>query len=154
MKNQLKIITLLSIIFCLFFVFNICLAEEKPLLDSGSYSSGCINSGSCTLNDFVMIAVRVSQIILGITGSLALLFFIYGGVMFLISGGSSERVTQAKNIIIGAAVGLVIVFTSFMIIQFVFTALGIPGAEGGKWAISGWFKGSNTNNDPYNYGTR
>ncbi len=65
--------------------------------------------------------------ILGITGSLALLAFIAGGIMFLISAGSSERVTRAKQILLGAVIGLVIVFTSFMIIQFVYTALGIPG---------------------------
>lgn len=139
MKLSLKILALYSIVFCIFFYFNTCWAEEKPLLESSYYTSGCIDSGSCQLNDFINIAINVSRIVLGITGSLALLFFIYGGIMFLISSGSSEKVTQAKQIIIGAVVGLVIVFTSFMIIQFVFTALDIKNVQGGKWATSGWF---------------
>jgi len=38
-------------------------------------------------------------------------------------------------------VGLAIVFTSYMIIQLVFTALGVPNTASGGWAISDWFKG-------------
>jgi len=66
--------------------------------------------------------------------------FIYGGIMFLVSAGSSEKVQQAKQIIIGAVIGLVIVFASYTIIQFVFTALEIPNAGNGGWATVNWFK--------------
>lgn len=93
--------------------------------------------GNFTLNDFIVIAVAVSKWILGITGSLALLMFIYGGVMFLISSGSSEKVTQAKQIIIGAVIGLIIVFAAYIIIGFTFKAMGL---EGKPWNQSGWFK--------------
>lgn len=95
--------------------------------------------GDYELNDFIGLAVKVSQIILGVTGSLALLFFIYGGFMFLISGGNSERVTMAKNIIVGAVVGVFIIFASYIIIGFVFKALDI-NTNGTAWSTSGWFK--------------
>lgn len=94
-----------------------------------------INTNS--LDGFMQIAVAVSKWILGITGSLALLMFIYGGVMFLISSGSSEKVTQAKQIIIGAVIGLIIVFAAYTIIGFTFKAMGL---EGEPWYQSGWFK--------------
>lgn len=145
MKTTFKITSVISIIFCLFLVVNICWAQDKPILPAdtptpGSCPSGYEgNCGNYSLNQMVSTVINVSQFILGITGSLALLAFIYGGVMFLISAGNAERVTQAKQIIIGAVIGMVIVFTSFMIIQFVYTALNIPGAESGKWATSGWF---------------
>jgi len=42
-------------------------------------------------------------------------------------------VTKAKEIIVGAVIGLVIVFTSYMIIQFTMDALGIEKAKGGVW---------------------
>jgi len=138
LKQVPKIFTICSVLFFLFSTY-ICLAQSS-IIQPGNYSSDCIASGNCQLNDFIKIFIVASKIILGITGSLALLAFIYGGVIFLISAGSSERVTQAKQIILGAVIGLVIVFTSFMIIQFVFTALKIPGAEKGQWAIGGWFK--------------
>ncbi len=100
----------------------------------------CRKSGDCTLNDFVRLFANASQWILGIVGSLALLMFVYGGVMFLISAGSSEKVTQAKQIILGAIIGLVIVFTSYMIIQFTMSALGIEIEQRGGWATTNWFK--------------
>ena len=86
---------------------------------------GKMETGDYELNDFLKITINVSRWILGITGSLALLMFIYGGVMFLISSGSSEKVTQAKGIIVGAVVGLVIVFAAYTIISFTFKAMGL-----------------------------
>lgn len=83
--------------------------------------------GDYSLNDFVQLAVNVSEKILGLVGSLALLAFVYGGIVFLISGGSSEKVEKGKQILIGAVIGLVIVFASYMIIQFTMDALGYKG---------------------------
>jgi len=140
-----KIIAVCSILFFLFSSVA-CLAQTNSLLNSPNDKSSlgptgeCMKSGDCKVNDFVMIFVQASNIILGVTGSLALLAFIAGGIMFLISAGSSERVTRAKQILLGAVIGLVIVFTSFMIIQFVFTALGIPYTNTGQWATASWFK--------------
>ena len=116
---------------------DFCLADGS-LMES---MSDCKDSGDCTLDDFVRIFTFYYTRVLGFIGSIALLVFIYGGVMFLISAGNSEKVQQAKQIIIGAVIGLVIVFASYAIIQFVFTALDIPGADKGQWAtIGGWFK--------------
>lgn len=81
--------------------------------------------GTYDLNDMVLLAIRASRIILGIVGSLALLMFVYGGLMFLISSGSSEKVGKAKNILIAATIGLVIVFASFVIIRLVLDTMGI-----------------------------
>jgi hypothetical protein len=126
------------------FYFSILTVNAEPLLnaDSGNLNKDteCMKNGNCQLNDFVQIALNVSEIILGLVGSLALLAFIVGGVMWMISAGNAEMVTRGKNTIIGAVVGLAIVFTSFMIIQLVYSALGIEKAAGGKWAVSSWFK--------------
>ena len=94
----------------------------------------CAGEGgeTCDLNDFVKLMVNVAHFILSITGSLALLFFVYGGVMFLISAGSSERITKAKQILVGAVIGLAIVFTSYTIISFIMIKSGFD-PEGTKW---------------------
>lgn len=115
----------------------------KPLSGANSSGSGILpvetgntggtpcptgeNCGNYSLNDFIQLAVNVSNKILGLVGSLALLAFVYGGVVFLISGGSSEKVEKGKQILIGAVIGLVIVFASYMIIQFTMDALGYKG---------------------------
>jgi len=139
-KHYSKIITICSLLLLLFSAFT-CLAQNS-LVTPGQYSPNCIEKGDCQLSDFTRIFVIAASLILSVTGSLALLFFIYGGIMFLISGGSSERVNQAKQILIGAVIGIVVVFTSYMIIQFVFTAMGVPGAANGSWAKLGWFGGN------------
>jgi hypothetical protein len=115
-----------------------CDAEYKTIQNYGIFENfkNCRDCGNCDLNDFAQIAIAISNLILGLVGSLALLFFIYGGIMFLISSGSQERVTQAKQIIVGAVIGIVIVFTSYMIINFVAGALGIKGGI----LQSDWFK--------------
>jgi len=83
------------------------------------------NCGNYTVDDFVVLLINASRIVLGLVGSLALIMFIYGGFMFLISGGSSESVGKAKKILIAAVIGLVIVFASFLIIKFVLGTMGI-----------------------------
>jgi hypothetical protein len=100
------------------------------------------NCGNYTLNDMLSVLKIVADFILVIVGSLALLALIIGGLMWLLSGGKAEMVERGKQTIVGAVLGLAIVFTSYMIIQLVFSALGIPGAESGKWATSDWFSES------------
>jgi len=114
-----------------------CVREKGvPLID------GCQQyCGEYGVNDFVLLAKQASDIILGLSGSLALLAFIYGGVMFLISSGNNEQVSKAKSILMGAVIGLVIVFISFTIVSFVFKGLGIENA----WHNSDWFFKKNPN---------
>lgn len=81
--------------------------------------------GDYSVSDMLVVFVGVSRWILGIVGSLALVMFIYGGVTFLISAGSSEMIGRARKIIVAAVVGLLIVFASWLIIKFVLSALGL-----------------------------
>ena len=87
--------------------------------------------GNYQLNDLVRIATKVAEIILGIVGSLALLAFVAGGLMMMLSAGNPEWVTRGKQTLIGAVIGLTIVFTSYTIIYFVFNALGIDWVQYG-----------------------
>jgi len=80
--------------------------------------------GNYALNDFITLAINVSQLILGLVGSLSLLMFIYGGVTFIISAGSADKVNEAKRILVASVVGLIIVFSSWLIIRFFVSMLG------------------------------
>jgi hypothetical protein len=94
-----------------------------------------------SLDGFMQVAIAVADFIFGITGSLALLMFVYGGFMFLISSGSTETVNKAKQIIIGAVAGIVIIFTSYMIVGFVFSATGVlKKGDTSSWSKINWFK--------------
>jgi amino acid transporter len=73
------------------------------------------------------ISVLIGRIIngaLGIVGSLALLMFIYGGIIWMTSGGNEEKVKKGKQTLIWAVLGIVIIFTSYSILNLVFEILG------------------------------
>jgi len=57
--------------------------------------------------------------VLGVVGSLALLMFIYGGLTWMTSGGSAEKVKKGRDIIIWSAIGLAIIFMSYGLVRFI-----------------------------------
>jgi len=120
---------LFLIIFLSFFLLSVSTALGAGILPNASGKAcdagDAAYCGNYELNDFVSLAIKVSQWILGIIGSLSLIMFIYGGFMFLISAGSSEAISKAKKIIVAAVVGLIIVFSSYLIIKFVMSSMGL-----------------------------
>lgn len=63
---------------------------------------------------------NIIKTILGVTGSIALLMFIWGGFIWLTSGGNSEKVQKGKNVFIWATAGLLVIFSSYAILKTVF----------------------------------
>lgn len=55
--------------------------------------------------------------LISISGGIAVLFLIYGGVIYMTAGGSDERVQSAKKVMRNAIVGLVIVLLAFVIVS-------------------------------------
>lgn len=66
---------------------------------------------------------QVTNTILYIVGAIAVIMLIIGGIRYVISGGDSKKVTDAKNTILYALIGLAICFFSFAIVNFVIMAL-------------------------------
>jgi len=74
---------------------------------------------------------RVINAALGLVGSLALLMFVYGGLLWMTSGGNDEKVKQGREILIWATAGLALVFFSYVLVRFVIQGLTgqtLPGA--------------------------
>ena len=65
--------------------------------------------------------------ILYIVGIVAVLMLIIGGIKYVVSGGDSKKVTDAKNTVLYAIIGLVIAFLAYAIVNFVISAL--PSSE-------------------------
>lgn len=91
-------------------------------------AAGCKATGNCQLNDAVNTLISVAEFIFGISGSLALFMFMYGGFVWVTSGGSDTRIAKGREIIQQATVGLLIVFMSAAIVQFAVGALGVDGS--------------------------
>lgn len=107
----------------------------------GCDESDCIKMccGTYEVNDIMNYVIKAMNIMFGLVGSLVLLFFIYGGFLFLTAAGSNERVTKGKRVIIGSVVGLLIVFFAYTIIGYVFVILDVNTA-GSSFSSSKWFQ--------------
>lgn len=66
---------------------------------------------------------QVTNTILYIVGIIAVIMLIIGGIKYVISGGDAKKVTDAKNTVLYAIIGLVIAFLAFAIVNFVISAL-------------------------------
>lgn len=84
-----------------------------------------------TLEDLIGAAVRVALFIVGITGSLTLLFFAYGGYAFFTSMGNPESIQKAKGILTAAFIGFILIVGSGFMIQFV-AGLVLPAGGIGR----------------------
>ena len=60
-------------------------------------------------------------------GIIAVIMLIIGGIKYVLSGGDSKKVTDAKNTVLYAIIGLVIAVFSYAIVNFVSTSL--PSSE-------------------------
>ena len=112
-------------------------AETSILNNTNGYTSedckiGCgANEEECKqycgdygLDDFVVLGIKITNILLGLVGALAFGAFVYGGVMFLFFGVDKGNVQKGKDAMKNAVIGLAIVFSSYLIIQFTLETLG------------------------------
>jgi len=68
---------------------------------------------------------RIIKAVLGVVGALALAMFVFGGFTWLTSGGSPDKIKKGKDILMWAVIGLVVIFTSYTLVDFVLTAFGL-----------------------------
>lgn len=72
-------------------------------------------SGSITLTYFILIW----KTIINLGGLLLILYFIWGAVDWITSGGDSGKIASARNKIIQAVIGMILLAFSFVIIGFI-----------------------------------
>ncbi|MFA4871450.1 MAG: pilin [Patescibacteria group bacterium] len=74
--------------------------------------------------DVSKVANNLIKAALGLTGVLAIIAFIWGGIEWMTSGGNEPRIKKGKDMMIWAVVGLVAIFGSYAILNLIFQALG------------------------------
>ena len=60
---------------------------------------------------------------LSLFGALSFLMFVYGGFLWITSGGNSDKVKKGKDTIFWAIIAIVVIFSSYAIINFVFSTV-------------------------------
>jgi len=120
---------LLILLFFVILIPTFCLAQT-----SGNPIAGNLSGGSVSLTNPLgnvsspqILIGRVINGILSVVGSLALLMFIYGGLLWMTSAGNDQKIKQGREILIWATAGLALVFFSYVLVRFVIQ--GLTGQE-------------------------
>lgn len=86
---------------------------------------GGTNAEPQGITDIPTLIGKIISVALGIMGSLALVFFLYGGFLWLTSRGKQSSIETGTKTITWAVIGIVLVFSSYVILRFIMKALGV-----------------------------
>ncbi len=115
MKKTLTVFCLATI-FALTVLPALALTSDEIGLQYGTYTG----LGTKDLREGVM---TIIQYLFGFLGIVAVVLFLYGGFLWLTAAGNEEKVGTAKKVLTAAIIGLVIIFISYAIANFVITQL-------------------------------
>jgi cysteine-rich repeat protein len=90
---------------------------------AGDFEDFARTAGFSTQDDIIVIIARLIRTAITMVGVVAVVFIIFGGFMWMTAGGNPDRLKKAKSILTNAIIGLLIVFSSFAIVQFVLNSL-------------------------------
>lgn len=65
---------------------------------------------------------RIIRAVMGVMGSIALIMFIYGGLMWMTARGNSEKAAKALQTILWGGLGVAVILSSYAVISFIFEA--------------------------------
>lgn len=122
-----KIIFLFTIIAILsFLVLPRMGLAQKPFVPPGQgVSEECQITGNCTLDEFVNFIIFRGKVLIPGIGTFALIMFVVGGIYWVISAGSPDKVERGKKIMIGAIIGIIIMFGAWLGIKVLQDMLGV-----------------------------
>jgi type IV secretory pathway VirB2 component (pilin) len=76
-------------------------------------------------NNFIWVMIgRIINTVLGVLGVILVVLVIYAGFMWMTASGDAEKVKKAKNVLIQAVIGIIIIFAAYALANFVLSALG------------------------------
>jgi len=89
------------------------------------------SSGSEPYRAISVVIGRIIKALLGVVGAVAVLMIVYGGMMILTAAGSPEKVKKGKDVLTWAIIGAIVVLSSYIMVDYVITAI-ITGGSGGS----------------------
>jgi hypothetical protein len=103
-----------------------CLSQGSGLTTGtgATCTAGNNAGGTQKIQDIVTLVVNIFSIVVGIV---AVIMIVVGGFKYITSGGDSGNITSAKNTIVYAVIGLVIVALAQFIVKFVLDKVTTTG---------------------------
>jgi len=112
----MKKLTYIAILLALVIVPAVALAQSIVPPDV----FGLPGDKSSTITGEISLYIRY---FLTIVGLIAVVYLIYGGFRYIMSAGDSEAAEGAKNTIVNAIIGLVVIILSYVIVVVITRAL-------------------------------
>jgi hypothetical protein len=107
-----------------------CTACDKTCNnDTASCQKAGSSSGSSELpnplgiKDLNTMIARLINFVLSFVGSISLLMFLYGGIIWMTSAGAPDKVKKGRDIIVWSVIGLAVVFSSYILVRLVIEGL-------------------------------
>lgn len=94
---------------------NLCAGATLNVSTTGTCATTTTN-GTTGINNIIATVINIFSILVGVV---SVIMIIVGGFRYITSGGDSSNVSSAKNTIIYAIIGLVVVALAQFIVQFV-----------------------------------
>lgn len=90
--------------------------------------------------------------VFGIAGLVAVIYLIIGGFRYITSSGNQEQIEAAKMTIMNAVIGLIVIFISVLLVNYILVALKVgPLYQLNTSSSGGIFQGPSNNSKPDNF---
>jgi hypothetical protein len=102
-----------------------CISKQAKASSSGKTPAGSPKTlpdplGGASIHSIIGNVIRTFA---GVAGSIALIMFVYGGIMMIMSGGESGKVESARKILINSAIGIVLIFAAYTFVAAIIDAI-------------------------------
>ncbi len=114
-------------------------AADCTSSNGGATVTDCLNSGACLdttkttcdeggvtatdrVNNIIKLVINIFSLVVGV---ISVIMIIVGGLKYITSSGDSGNVTGAKNTILYAIIGLVVVALAQVIVRFVLAKVAV-----------------------------
>jgi len=71
------------------------------------------------VNTIPELVAKVLSAVIGLIGILAVASFVYGGILYMTSGGSEEQLNKGKKVLLYSTMGLIVSILSYVIVNTV-----------------------------------
>lgn len=88
---------------------------------------------------FVMFQTIIDFVLVYLVFPVATLLIIIGGIMFFLYAENPQKVEQAKSLLTATIIGLVVIFSSWLVIGLFFTAIGLSDFALSFTGPENWF---------------
>ncbi len=95
--------------------------ESKGLLSN--LGPKCKDEGKCSICDMVQVGVNVGNLILAISGAVALFFGAWAAFGFITARGDDEKVKEARTTMWNALAGIILVLLAWQLVAIILVVL-------------------------------